>query len=205
MVCNNALPNLRATLPLMAKLGAMAMATDQTRVFNMSVSEPGSQIFVPGDSLGYHQSTHEEPIDPMLGYQPRVAQYNIQNMELFATYLKEMDAIPEGDGTLLDHMLVFAFTDQSFAKIHAVDGLPILVAGGASGQDEDRPSCRRRFQPGLPRRPDHPEGHGRVPGQLGQGLDGDPPALYRAARRKTVRGQILPRRLAYHSQLFAAA
>jgi hypothetical protein len=134
MVCNNALPNLRATLPLMAKLGAMAMATDQTRVFNMSVSEPGSQIFVPGDSLGYHQSTHEEPIDPVLGYQPRVAQYNIQNMELFASYLKEMDAIPEGDGTLLDHMLVFAFTDQSFAKIHAVDGLPIMVAGGGSGK-----------------------------------------------------------------------
>ena len=134
MVCNNALPNLRATLPLMAKLGALAMATDQTRVFNMSVSEPGSQIFVPGDSLGYHQSTHEEPIDPILGYQPRVAQYNIQNMELFASYLKEMDAIPEGDGTLLDHMLVFAFTDQSFAKIHAVDGLPIMVAGGAAGK-----------------------------------------------------------------------
>jgi hypothetical protein len=134
MICNNALPNLRATLPLMAKLGAMALATDQTRVFNMSVSEPGSQIFVPGDSLGYHQSTHEEPIDPVLGYQPRVAQYNIQNMELFAAYLKEMDAIPEGDGTLLDHMLVFAFTDQSFAKIHAVDGLPIMVAGGGSGK-----------------------------------------------------------------------
>ena len=35
--------------------------------------EPGSQIFIPGDTLGYHQSTHEEPIDPVLGYQPRVA------------------------------------------------------------------------------------------------------------------------------------
>jgi len=63
MVCNNALPNLRAVTPLMAKLGALALATDQTRVFNLSVSEPGSQIFMPGDSLGYHQSTHEEPID----------------------------------------------------------------------------------------------------------------------------------------------
>jgi hypothetical protein len=134
MVANNALPNLRKTLPIMAKLGALAMATDQTRVFNFSVSEPGSQIFVPGDTLGYHQSTHEEPIDPVLGYQPRVSTYNIDNMELFITFLKEMDAIPEGDGTLLDHSLFFAFTDQSFAKIHAVDGLPIFTAGGASGR-----------------------------------------------------------------------
>jgi hypothetical protein len=45
-----------------------------------------------------------------------------------------MDAIPEGDGTLLDHSLFFAFTDQSFPKIHAVDGLPIFTAGGASGK-----------------------------------------------------------------------
>ena len=134
MVANNALPNLRKTVPLMARLGALAMATDQTRVFNFSVSEPGSQIFVPGDTLGYHQSTHEEPIDPVLGYQPRVSTYNIDNMELFVTFLKEMDAIPEGDGTLLDHSLFFAFTDQSFAKIHAVDGLPIFTAGGASGR-----------------------------------------------------------------------
>jgi len=134
MTVNNALPNLRKTVPLMAKLGALALATDQTRIFNFSVSEPGSQIFVPGDTLGYHQSTHEEPIDPVLAYQPRVSQYNIDNMELFVTFLKEMDAIPEGDGTLLDHSLFFAFTDQSFAKIHAVDGLPIFTAGGASGR-----------------------------------------------------------------------
>ena len=134
MVANNALPNLRKTLPLMARLGALAMATDQTRVFNCSVSEPGSQIFVPGDTLGYHQSTHEEPIDPVLGYQPRVSTYNIDNMELFVAFLKEIDSIPEGDGTLLDHSLFFAFTDQSFAKIHAVDGLPIFTAGGASGR-----------------------------------------------------------------------
>ena len=74
------------------------------------------------------------PIDPVLGFQPRVAQYNVDTMELFAMLLKELDAVPEGDGTVLDHSLVFAFTDQSFAKIHAVDGLPIFVAGSASGR-----------------------------------------------------------------------
>ena len=133
MICNNALPNVRKVTPIMARLGALALATDQTRVFNLSISEPQSQLFIPGDSLGYHQSTHEEPIDPVLGYQPRVSQYNLYTMELYAAFLKELDAIPEGDGTILDHSVVFSFTDQSYAKIHAVDGLPIIVAGGANG------------------------------------------------------------------------
>ncbi|MGY8668596.1 DUF1552 domain-containing protein [Bradyrhizobium sp. UFLA05-109] len=134
MVCNNALPNVRNVTPFMARLGALALATDQTRVFNLSISKPESELFVPGDPLGYHLTTHEEPIDPVLGYQPRVAQFNVDNMELFAMLLKELDAVPEGDGTILDHSLVLAFTDQSFAKVHLVDGLPIFLAGGASGR-----------------------------------------------------------------------
>src|SRR5688500_4828685 len=134
LVANNAWPNLEVVTPLMARLGAIALATDQTRIFNLSVSAPTNQMFKPGDPLGFHQSTHEEPVDPKLGYQPRVAQYNLESMQLFAALLKELDAIPEGDGTLLDHSLVMAFTDQSYARIHSVDGLPILVAGSANGR-----------------------------------------------------------------------
>jgi hypothetical protein len=131
---NNAWPNLKVIAPLMARLGALALATDQTRVFNLSVSAPQNSTFVPGDPLGYHQSTHEEPVDPKLGYQPRVHEYNVASMELFASFLKELDAIQEGDGTLLDHSVVMAFSDQAYARIHSVDGLPILVAGGAGGR-----------------------------------------------------------------------
>jgi hypothetical protein len=134
MPVNYALPNVRKVTPLMARLGALALATDQTRVFNLAVSEPGSNIFVPGDPLGYHVTTHMEAIDPVLGYQPRVAQYNIYSMELLASVLKELDAIPEGDGTLLDHSLTFAYSDQSYAKIHAVDGIPMFIAGTGSGR-----------------------------------------------------------------------
>jgi hypothetical protein len=131
---NSASPNLRIITPLMSRLGAIALATDQTRVFNLSVSNPQNAMFMPGDPLGFHQSTHEEPVDPKLGYQPRVHEYNVASMELFASFLKELDAIEEGDGTVLDHSLVMAFTDQAYARIHSVDGLPILVAGGASGR-----------------------------------------------------------------------
>ena len=134
MPVNYALPNVRTVTPLMAKLGALALATDQTRVFNLAISEPGSNIFVPGDPLGYHITTHMEAIDQNLGYQPRVAKYNVYSMELLASVLKELDGIPEGDGTLLDHSLLFAYSDQSYAKIHAVDGIPIMLAGNANGR-----------------------------------------------------------------------
>jgi hypothetical protein len=133
MPVDYALPTLQKVTPLMARLGALAMATDQTRVFNISIGPPVSPIFVPGDPLGYHITTHMEPIDTTLGYQPRVAKYNVHSMEFFAMMLKELDAIPEGDGTLLDHSLVLALTDVSFAKIHAIDDMPLMLAGGASG------------------------------------------------------------------------
>jgi hypothetical protein len=75
-----------------------------------------------------------EAIDTTLGYQPNVAKYNVYSMEILASVLKEMDAIQEGDGTLLDHSLLMAYSDQSYAKIHAVDGIPIMLAGGANGR-----------------------------------------------------------------------
>ena len=59
-----------------------------------------------------------------------------------------------------------AFTDQSFAKIHAVDGLPIFVAGGASGRMKAGYPCRGRQQSGVARRPDDAEGHGHFHRQL---------------------------------------
>src|SRR5436305_15341158 len=69
---NNASPNLRVITPLMARLGAIALATDQTRVFNLSVSSPQNAMFVPGDPLGFDQSSHDEPVDPKLCSKRRV-------------------------------------------------------------------------------------------------------------------------------------
>jgi len=135
-------------------------------------------MFVPGDPLGFHQSTHEEPSIPSWAYQPRVHEYNVASMELFASFLKELDAIHEGDGTLLDHSLVMAFTDQAYARIHSVDGLPILVAGGAKRPVEDRLSHRRRQQPGVACRLDIAKGVGGVGGYLGQRLVAGPDPIH---------------------------
>jgi hypothetical protein len=49
-------------------------------------------------------------------------------------FLDELAAIPEGDGTLLDHCLVLAHSDCSIAKAHAVEGIPMMIAGNAGGR-----------------------------------------------------------------------
>jgi hypothetical protein len=131
---NKSVPNLRKVTPILAKLLAIGLATDQTRIFNMAFSEPASTIYVPGDSRPFHQSTHEEPIDESLGYQPITSKFSTYSMEGFAALVEALDGVKEGDGTLLDHSLVLAYTDTSNAKLHAVDGIPMFLAGSASGR-----------------------------------------------------------------------
>jgi hypothetical protein len=134
MTVNKSVPVLLKTTPVFSQLLAIGLATNQTRVFNMALTEPANTMFLPGDSHVFHQATHEEPIDDKLGYQPVTSKFSEYSMECFAELLKAMDAVKEGDGTLLDHSLVMAYTDTSNAKLHAIDGIPMFLAGSANGK-----------------------------------------------------------------------
>tara|TARA_R110002072_G_scaffold170552_1_gene324049 strand:- start:4486 stop:5841 length:1356 start_codon:yes stop_codon:yes gene_type:complete len=119
---------------VMARLLAMGLACDQSRVFNFIHTGGTSETYIAGESKIYHQITHDEPTHAQLGYQPRTSQLAEQVMEGFGAFLEEMDAIKEGDGTLLDNCLVFAFSDTGYAKIHSLENIPMLLAGGAGGR-----------------------------------------------------------------------
>ena len=119
---------------LMAQMLAMALACNQTRVFNMSFSTAASDLRQAGQTTGYHQNTHEEMVDRSLGYQPTVDFFATRNMEAWADFVSALAAIKEGDGTLLDNMLVFAHSDVSYAKNHDVLGIPVMLAGRAGGK-----------------------------------------------------------------------
>lgn len=122
------------THDILAQMLVMALACNQSRVFNMALSNAGSNLRKPGDPVSFHELTHEEPVDEKLGYQPRATFFIERSMETFANLLKHMDGIKEGAGTLLDNSLVLATSESNFAKIHSVDNLPILVAGKAGGK-----------------------------------------------------------------------
>jgi hypothetical protein len=119
---------------LLGQLVVMALACNQTRVFNVALSNAGSNLRKAGDPVAFHELTHEEPVDEKLGYQPKATFFMEKSMETFASMLRMMDAVPEGAGTLLDHSLVLATSESNFAKIHLVDNLPIMVAGRAGGK-----------------------------------------------------------------------
>lgn len=119
---------------LLGQLLVMALACNQTRVFNMALSNAGSNLRKAGDPVSFHELTHEEPVDEKLGYQPKATFFIEKSMETFASMLRMMDGVKEGAGTLLDNSLVLATSESNFAKIHSVDNLPILVAGRAGGK-----------------------------------------------------------------------
>jgi Protein of unknown function (DUF1552) len=119
---------------VLSDLMIMALACNQTRVFNLALSAAASNLRRSDSAISFHELTHEEPIDEKLGYQPKSTFFIEKSMETLASLLKKMDAVPEGDGTLLDNSLVLATSESNFAKVHSVDALPILVAGSAGGR-----------------------------------------------------------------------
>jgi hypothetical protein len=54
-------------------------------------------------------------------------------MESWAHIVKTMADFKEGDGSLLDRSLVFASTDSNLARIHQLQGIPMMTAGTAGG------------------------------------------------------------------------
>jgi len=118
---------------MMAKLTAMALACNQTKVFNVVHTESGSQAYLPGDSMVYHTHTHDEAIDEKVGYQVITSKLAELHVKAYAEFVRELDQIKEGAGTVLDNALVMGYSDTGYAKIHSNDSIPLLLSGGAGG------------------------------------------------------------------------
>jgi len=119
---------------LMAELLAMALACNQTRVFNMVFSTAASDLRRAGNTTAHHQATHEELVDRALGYQPTADHFSMRSMEAWAEFVSILASVREGAGTLLDNCLVLAHSDVSYAKTHDVAGIPMMIAGRAGGR-----------------------------------------------------------------------
>jgi hypothetical protein len=126
--------NVMTTHKLMAALLAKALQCNQTKVFNVLLSDTASNLRRAGTTTTHHTLTHEEQIDPQLGYQKQVAWFATQSMIAWRDFLDAVAGVPEGDGTLLDHCLILAHSDCSIAKAHAVEGIPVMIAGNAGGR-----------------------------------------------------------------------
>ncbi len=117
---------------LMTEILKMAVVCDQTRVINMVGS--AQDTTKEGVPQAHHNTTHEEPVDEKLGYQPQTSWFTRRAMENWAQFVRAFANVKEGDGTVLDNMLIYADSDQSYARIHGLDGLPMFTAGRAGGR-----------------------------------------------------------------------
>ena len=130
----NEAPLLQKRHNMMTDLLAMAVACDQTRVINMAYSAMISNTIKPGYEKPHHTTTHEEPVDEKLGYQPNCSWFTRRSMESFAYFVQAFANFKEGDGTLLDNIFIVADTDHGYARTHSLDAMPVLTAGRAGGK-----------------------------------------------------------------------
>ncbi len=122
-----------ALLQSMSDLMAIALTCDMTRVITFMLGDGGSNrsydfIGVPG---AHHEISHHQN-DP--GNWEKLTTIDIWETEQLAYLLDRLDAVDEGDGTLLDHSAVFWSSEIEDGNSHAHKNLPVLLAGGASGQ-----------------------------------------------------------------------
>jgi hypothetical protein len=119
---------------MMTELLVMALACDQTRVFNMAYTNANSSTIKPGYEKPHHTTTHEEPVDMHVGYQPTASWFTRRAMESWAYFVDAFTKVKEGDGTLLDNVFIMATTDHGYARVHSLDHIPVFTAGRCGGK-----------------------------------------------------------------------
>jgi hypothetical protein len=119
-------------LRLLGDLLVLAFQCDLTRIITFVFANDGSNRSYRnvGVADGHHDLSHHGG--------DTVKQEKIQKINQFhaaqlAYILQKLKAIPEGDGTLLDHCMIVYGSGISDGNAHSHDDLPILLAGKANG------------------------------------------------------------------------
>jgi hypothetical protein len=125
--------NVIANHKLMVDLTLMALKCHQTKVFNIVFSPSASTLRKPGSADTHHIHTHQEAVDPKTGCQPESTWFSQKSVEAMTYLIAKLGEAKEGDATLLDNVLVYAHSDTSFAKMHSLDEMPVIMIGRAGG------------------------------------------------------------------------
>jgi len=117
---------------LLYDLQLLAYQSDLTRVITFmygreQTARPYPQVGVPES---HHPLTHHQN-DPVKFEKCTIIQkYHVR---LFAEYLEKLRSTPDGDGSLLDHVMILYGAGISDSDRHTHGPLPTLVLGGGAG------------------------------------------------------------------------
>jgi Protein of unknown function (DUF1552) len=114
---------------LMFDLQVVAYQVDLTRVITFMIGREFSGRSYPevGVTEAHHPLSHHQ-------YDPEkvaaMAKINLYHVTLFSYYLEKLRATRDGEGSLLDHVLLVYGAGMSDSNSHDPNNLPILLAGG---------------------------------------------------------------------------
>jgi hypothetical protein len=122
-------------------LTALAFRADITRVATLlgardltarSYVFPKSDRFPNGGvSGGFHGASHHQEDPVQIRRYSDINRYHVSTLAYFA---EKLQAIPDGDQTLLDHSLILYGTNMGNSNQHMHYDVPHILVGGANGQ-----------------------------------------------------------------------
>lgn len=117
---------------LMGDLMVLAFQADATRVctFMFGTAAGGQTYPMLGIRDGHHELSHKIGNPDARASLRKIDRFNVS---LFAYIVKRMKDIPEGDGTLLDHSIVYYGSGLGNGGAHTPFDLPVLLAGRGGG------------------------------------------------------------------------
>jgi hypothetical protein len=120
-------------LHLMFDLAALAYQANVTRVFSMMMTREASNITYGhiGVADAFHPVSHHQNNAQKIAKLVKIQTYHSQ---MFAKFLTKLAAMPDGDGSMLDHSLLLFGSNMSNSNVHNHFPLPIAVVGGANGR-----------------------------------------------------------------------
>jgi hypothetical protein len=118
---------------LMFDLMALAFQADITRVITMSMDREASMRTYTNLSIAeaFHPLSHHGNNPQKMEKLVQIQRYHTQ---VFAGFIKKIEAAKEGDGTVLDHATILFGSDMSNSDRHNNDPLPSAVLGHANGK-----------------------------------------------------------------------
>jgi hypothetical protein len=117
---------------LMFDLQALALQADLTRVTTFMIGREGGSRAYPeiGVYEGHHPVSHHGNNPEKLALLSKI---NAFHMALFAEYVEKLRSTPDGDGSLLDHIIILYGAGLSDSNLHVHDKLPLILVGGGAG------------------------------------------------------------------------
>jgi hypothetical protein len=117
---------------LMYDLMALAFEGDLTRsiTFMLGRDLSGASFPESGFNGGWHGSSHHGDKPDNVANYAKMNRYHVQNLAYFVDKLKR---IPDGDGSVLDHVLVYKGSNMGNSHRHAHVKVPVILVGGIDG------------------------------------------------------------------------